>query len=271
MHKSDQHTWYRPSAQVLKQPLLTCLNVAGHNALHTAAAAGNVAFVNGVAAAAATGSDTLTAEDASQLGRALNIALASRDSMGRTPWHHAAMYGNKDTEDAGMQVFSALETLSATMPALGAPSIDMGAVCAPDKHGHDCDAFSASRQPPAEQRPSGGGWTRKVKNGGWKLSSYGEALYGTERCDVDEIVVLPNWQLRDLHTALRPYIVASKPGKKIVILSRFACYPSHLPQKYHYFSGRPRWSQAAERIGVCLDKASADQGLWETIGYCRPK
>ena len=110
-----------------------------------------------------------------------------------------------------MQVFSALETLAATMPALGAPSVDMGAVCAPDKHGHDCDAFSAGRQPPAEQRPSGGGRTRKAKNGGWKLSSYGEALYGTERCDVDEIVVLPNWQLRDLHAALRPYIVASKP------------------------------------------------------------
>ena len=184
-------------------------NSYGHAALHTAAEGGNVAFIEGVTTAAAA--DTLTAEDAAQLGRAIEKTLGLRDSMGRTPFHYAAMYGTADTEDPDMRVFSGLEALAATTPALGGPAVDMAAVCAPDKHGRDCDAYSASRQPLAQQQPSDGRSKKAKKNGGWALSRYGDELYGTERCDVDEIIVEAKWKLRDLNAALAPYIATSKP------------------------------------------------------------
>ena len=185
-------------------------NSYGHAALHTAAEGGNVAFIEGVTAAAAA-ADTLTAEDAAQLGRAIEKTLGLRDSMGRTPFHYAAMYGTAGTEDPDMRVFSGLEALAATTPALGGPAVDMAAVCAPDKHGRDCDAYSASRQPLAQQQPSDGRSKKAKKNGGWALSRYGDELYGTERCDVDEIIVEAKWKLRDLNAALAPYIATSKP------------------------------------------------------------
>ena len=90
---------------------------------------GNIAFFDGVAAAAAsTAAGAADEAGKKRLGKALAVSLRSRDSVGRTPLHYAAMYGDSATEDQGIAVTSAVLGLAAVLPSLGVAAVDLDKV-----------------------------------------------------------------------------------------------------------------------------------------------